>query len=126
MLVELLLHSTEHWIKDRRLLLDVALSRSRGKKSLSVRIRSSRCSNAVSRVSFSIGRELLPERRELLLPLVVAFIMQRLVLDVALSSGRGAEQVVRRGSQHELDQHWQGHCIRSRLGGQDVDVNHGV
>ena len=72
MLVELLLHSTEHWIKDRRLLLDVALSRSRGKKSLSVRIRSSRRSNAVSRVSFSIGRELLPERRELLPPLVVA------------------------------------------------------
>ena len=70
MLVELWLHSTEHWIKDRRLLLDAALSRSRGKKSLSVRIRSSRpCS---PRVSFSIGRELLPERRELLLPLVVA------------------------------------------------------
>ena len=54
MLVELLLHSKELWIKDRRLLLDVALSRSRGKKSLSVRIRSSRpCS---PRVSFSIGR----------------------------------------------------------------------
>ena len=68
MLVELLLHSTERWIKDRRLLLDVALSRSRGKKSLSVRIRSSRR----PRVSFSIGREPLPERRELLPPLVVA------------------------------------------------------
>ena len=72
MLVELLLHSKELWIQQRRLLLDVALSSSRGKKSLSVRIHSSRRSNAVSRVSFSIGREPLPERRELLPPLVVA------------------------------------------------------
>ena len=72
MLVELLLHSKERWIQQRRLLLDVALSSSRGKKSLSVRIHSSRHSNAVPRVSFSIGRELLPERRELLPPLVVA------------------------------------------------------
>ena len=63
MLVELLLHSKALWIKDRRLLLDVALSRGRGKKSLSVRIRSTRRSNAVSRVSFSLGREPLPERR---------------------------------------------------------------
>ena len=70
MLVELLLHSKELRIEQRRLLLDVALSKSRGKKSLSVRIRSSRpCS---PRVSFSIGREPLPERRELLPPLVVA------------------------------------------------------
>ena len=122
MLVELLLHSKERWIKDRRLLLDVALSRSRGKKSLSARIRRSRHSNAVSRVSFSISRELPPELLELLLPPVVAFIMQRLGLDVALSSGRGAEK----GRMQELDQHWQGHCIRTRLGGHDADVDHGV
>ena len=120
MLVELLLHSKELWIKDRRLLLDVALSRGRGKKSLSVRIRSSRpCS---PRVSFSIGRELPPELLELLLPPVVAFIMQRLGLDVALSSGRGAEK----DRMQELDKHWQGHCIRTRLGGHDADVDHGV
>ena len=36
MLVELLLHSTEHWIKDRRLLLDVALSSSWGGEALVV------------------------------------------------------------------------------------------
>ena len=42
MLVELLLHSTEHWIKDRRLLLDVALRRSRGGEALVVRVRTSR------------------------------------------------------------------------------------
>ena len=71
LLVELLLHSKERWIQ-QRLLLDVALSSSRGKKTLGVRIHRSRHSNAVSRVSFSIGRELLPERRELLPPLLVA------------------------------------------------------
>ena len=62
-----------------------------------------------------------PKRKELLellLPPVVAFIMQRLGLDVALSSGRGAEK----GRMQELDQHWQGHRIRTRLGGHDADV----
>ena len=68
MLVELSLHSKELWIKDRRLLLDVALSSSRGKKSLSVRIHS----RPAARESFSLGLELLPDPRESLLPPVVA------------------------------------------------------
>ena len=42
MLVELLLHSKELRIEQRRLLLDVALSSSRGGEALIVRVRTSR------------------------------------------------------------------------------------